>query len=374
MVTFSEAVQRSGRLALCALFATNEAVNALISPIAGDSLGLYPLTRGLRRQLCSDDPDNDPVYEPPFEGGQCPDVVYRPFVTTVNPSTGAVIGEFDRPPGVGPWRIVPTGSNPCADPCTFPGDTCFDQALQSGDGSTTTTLAAGCAQFRSWQSIRFEVVSGTEPPGGCGDPPPPLGPPGPVEFGDDITYNIDDSTDITVPINFVFAPIYAALDGTLNVPVTFDVGGLEFTGEVTVAPEFNFEFKPTLSPTPTPKPDNPDDLEDEDGEPQPPTPEPEEGSAIVGVIVRSSIVGEQKSTAIATTGMPTIYAPRVASVKFAINAGAVTAWTSDLDVKNLDCYVPCPAPQGAAAVSVTPMPGFSCSFTPVRGKPLTDFG
>jgi len=98
MPTFSEAVQESGRLALCALFAGNEAVNALLSPLTGDSLGLYPLTSGLRRKLCSDDPGNDPIYEAPFTGGQCEGTLYQ-IEWTVNAPGAAPSPQISDRPG-----------------------------------------------------------------------------------------------------------------------------------------------------------------------------------------------------------------------------------------------------------------------------------
>src|SRR3990172_10448521 len=79
MITFAEGVAQAARGTLCALMAANDNINRLFANIGADPFGFYPAMSGLRRQLCSDDPDNDPVYEPPFTGGQCPGVQYNIF-------------------------------------------------------------------------------------------------------------------------------------------------------------------------------------------------------------------------------------------------------------------------------------------------------
>jgi len=356
MPTFSEAVQESGRLALCALFAGNEAVNALISPIAGDSFGLYPLTSGLRRKLCSDDPNNDPQLELPFEGGQCEGTTY--LIT---------------------WTVNAPGSPPNNQSNDRIGPLTLSRALEPGDAeaecdegltfnrytmlSAQTPLGLGSGCGVTVTNIQVSPLFGA--PDNCGDPPPPpVGPPAPVFYeAPDITYNIDGDTTITVPIAFTFSPVYVALDGSLNIPVTFDVGGVEFSGEVTVSPEFNFNFSPKgVGTGPGVTDDDPTGT---------PIPEDEDETTIIGVLVFSTVTGKNAATVLDSENGPDFYVPRIASVQFAIKTGNSIGWTSDQDVKNLECYVPCPAPQGAIAVRVTPAPGFSNTFTPVRAKPLT---
>lgn len=356
MPTFSEAVQESGRLALCALFAGNEAVNALLSPIAGDSFGLYPLTSGLRRKNCSDDPANDPQIELPFAGGQCPDTVYLITWTVNNVGVPPFQNQSDR---IGPLTLSRA---------LEPGDTnagCdagqpFNRYTMLSSG-TPLGLGSGCGTTVT----NIQVSPLFDGPNNCGDPPPPpLGEPGDVVYeAPDITYNIDGDTTITVPIAFTFSPVYVALDGSLNIPVTFDVGGVEFSGEVTVSPEFNFSFGPKGVTTGPGIPDDPFGGI--------PIPEENDESTIIGVLVFSQIAGENNATVLPSQNGPDFYVPRIGSVQFAIKTGNSIAWTSDQDVKNLECYVPCPAPQGAVAVRATPAPGVTRTFTAVRGKPLT---
>jgi len=371
MVSFSEAVQESGRLALCALFAGNEAVNALLSPLTGDSLGLYPLTSGLRRKLCSDDPGNDPVYEPLFEGGQCP-TLYNVGIsyTFVSGFCGNDIPatEVFQNSVQGPISVVTNNST-----TPDPGGIC--------DGYSYTTIqllnASGSvvAQRGSGLGIRLNGITPVRSDAGvdnCGDPPPPPGVPGPITYeGDDITYNIDESTDITVPISFVFSPAYVDLDGSINVPVNFDVGGVEFNGTVEVSPEFNFEFNPGGISTGPGTVDDPDGI-GEPGEPSDPVDDPEEGTLpIIGVLVYSDIDPDGDPSGILFQNGPNIYVPRLASVQFLIKTADSTGWTPDQDVKNLECYVPCPALQGAIAVRVSPVRGVTSRFSPVRGRLLT---
>ncbi len=366
MPTFNEAVKESGRLSLCALFAANEAVNALLSPIAGDSGGLYPLTSGLRRQLCSDDPANDPTPDVPFPGGQCPGTKYGAFMTGQVPPNapvnfeaimfGPVLYNAALPP-------VPevTGCNE--------GSSWKRFSLTGGPGSDTVTWT-GC-------DATFQVTALNPLNGGannCGDPSPtPPGPPGNIDYGDDITYNIDDSTQITVPINFTFAPAYVALNGNFNIPVKFNVGGVDFDGEVTVSPEFNFDFSPAIGEPGIGTPDNPTGIGQPGGGAEPLPGADEMESTIIGVLVFSTLsLGIEQSSIIFLNG-PDIYVPRLASVQFAIKTSDSIGWTADQDVKNLESYIPCPVPQGAIAVRVSPMPGVQSQFTAVRGIPLTTF-
>lgn len=364
MVSFSEAVQESGRLALCALFAGNEAVNALISPIAGDSLGLYPLTSGLRRKLCSDDPANDPQYEPPFTGGQCPGTTYDINWTIVRPGLADVPSNAQR---LGPLtlsRALEPGDSSvgCPEGQTFERYTLLT-------GGSALGLNSGCGV--SISGLTATPLFGG--PDNCGDPPPP--PPGPpadvVYEGDDITYNIDESTEITVPISFVFSPVFIDLDGSINVPVRFDVGDVEFSGTIEVSPEFNFEFNPGGVSGGPGKVDDPEGI-GEPGEPSEPVDDPPEGTLpIIGVLVYSDIDPDGDPSGILFENGPNIYVPRLASVQFLIKTADSTGWTPDQDVKNLECYVPCPALQGAIAVRVSPQRGVTSRFTPVRGRLLT---
>jgi len=149
-----------------------------------------------------------------------------------------------------------------------------------------------------------------------------------------------------------------------------DVGGVEFTGNVEISPNFEVNIRPRGI---TDGPGGRDGGDDGGGadDPVPVPEEEEENSPIIGVLVFSAAAGTNKATLLNSNGGPNIYAPRIASVQFAIKTGDSVGWTADQDVKNLESYVPCPAPQGAIAVRVTPQPGFTLEFDPVRAEPLT---
>jgi len=373
MITFAEGVAQATRGTLCAVMAVNDNINRLFAKIGADPFGFYPAMSGLRRQLCSDDPDNDPIYVPEFTGGQCVGVNYNVTILRENYpfSDCSTLGPVSTTNTyLGPIRgLVTRTENPSGPLCTPGGNAVY---LRYGSNPIQESPVAG-AGYGATASIT-SVVRADALPDDCGDPPPVIGPPGDVIVeGDNITYNIDESTEITVPISFVFAPAYVDLDGSVTVPVNIDVGGIEFSGTVEIAPEFNLTIKPKgLNPSPG-APDDPDEI-GEPGEPSTPIDDEEElESTIVGVLVYSDIDPDGLPSSILFPDGPNIYVPRLASVQFAVKTQNSIGWTPDQDVKNLECYVPCPAPQGAIAVRVSPMPGVTSRFTPVRGLPLTSF-
>lgn len=314
--------------------------------------------------VCDKPPDNLEPPPPPFTGGQCAGVLYNVSMTGQVPPNAPQNFEANI---VGPLRynqdLPPVPENPgCS-----PGSSWQRFSLAGSSGPTVTWV--GC-------DATFTVNSVT-PLGGaidnCGDPPPSYPPPGDsYEFGGDVTYNIDGDTTVTVPVTAVFAPIFVDVDGSLRIPVNVDVGGVQLTGNLEVSPSFTLNLKPGGIKT---GPGKPDDPELGPGQPGVPVPEDEEDvDVIVGVLVFSTLQSDaQNATGFPSVGGPTFLVPRLGSVQFAIKTGNSIGWTSDLDVKNLECYVPCPAPQGAIAVRVTPIAGVTRTFTPVRGKPLTSF-
>jgi len=93
--------------------------------------------------------------------------------------------------------------------------------------------------------------------------------------------------------------------------VKFDVGGINFKGELTVSPEFNFEFKPEGISGGGGQPDDPDGI-GEPGEPSDPIPpEDENQPAIVGVLVYSNLTEDNNASSILFRSGPNIYRPQV---------------------------------------------------------------
>lgn len=371
MVTFNEAVNGAVQNTLCALLIANDNVNALLSNITRIPQAAYPTAAGLRRQLCSDDPDNDPSYIPPFTGGQCSIGYFVNGQVTNYASDGSIDsqGPFQLAVNgpVGGLSFGSTGCGPIVGPLA-PEAQGFCAFLTAGG---FTQLAVGNGNGGVKASIT-SVVPQAAVPDNCGDPPPPPPNPRPVTPPPvDITYNIDGDTNITIPVGFVFSPFYISPNFDVKVPIEFNAGGIEFKGEATISPEFNFEFSPKGIDAQPGVPDDdpigggggggtsvPEDIPDAD--------------LIIGVLVFSTVDGTNSATVLDSEDGPNIYAPRIGNVQFAIKTGNSIGWTADQDVKNLEAYIPCPAPQGAIAVRVTPAPGFSRTFTPVRGRPLTE--
>lgn len=355
------------------MLAVDEAAVKLLSRVTGSPIGAFPLAAGLRRQLCSDDPANDPVYEPPFEGGQCVEkyiVEYTLGSGGPSPSTGTLLaigpieGLIEEPQSSGSVRVFLRANSGVV----FGGQ-CFN--ILAPSGMQNTLLGTYTPSGGSTSKIEGVTPCGAD---NCGDPPPVPIPPGPVPIPPtDITYNIDGDTNITVPLTAIFAPVFVDLDGSIKVPVTVNVDGINFDGTVTIAPEFEVEISPTFNIGGPGTPDDPDEIGEPGGGAEP-IDDPEDLEAtIVGVLVYSTIESEARPSGVEFTNGPDLYVPRLASVQFAVKTSNSIGWTSDQDVKNLECYVPCPAPQGAIAVRVSPMPGVQSRFTPVRSIPLTTF-
>jgi len=330
------------------------------------------VANGLSAMVCDTPPDNLVLPPPPFTGGQCVAkyiVEYTLGADGPTPSTGTLLA-------IGPIRGLREEDGAGGSKRVFLqansgvvfGGQCFN--VLNPSGPQDTLLGTYTPVDGSTSRIEGVTPCGADD---CGDPPIVLPPPGDsYEFGGDVTYNIDGDTTVTVPVTAVYAPIFVDLDGSLKVPVTFNVGDINFKGELEVAPNFEFNFKPTKIVA---GPGKPDDEDGDGGNTGVPVPEDEEDvDVIVGVLVFSTLIGNSNNaTGFPSVGGPTFLVPRIGSVQFAIKTGNSIGWTSDIDVKNLECYVPCPAPQGAIAVRVTPEAGVTRTFTPVRGKPLTSF-
>lgn len=372
MATFFEAVAGAARSSLCAIIAVNDDGARLfrrVIPGPASTSDYLNFFAPLRRQLCND-PDYDPP-EPPYTGGQC-DAIYQVTFEGVR-GNGAVDTPFTRRVH-GPLggtralasggsaqlqvecRAILTGTTTCG-PLT-PGEFVFRNVGLGGSAYVDGNL----------NIVSTSICSGVDD---CGDPPvDPPPPPGPVTRPTTVIYNTDEGDEITEEGDFIFAPFFSVGDLDIRVPFELNLGGVNFKGEVNIAPEFSLSIAPRFNFGGGGAGDDPDGLIDVDPEE---TEEPEEGEddpVIIGVLVRSEIIGELRATAIATEDQPTIYAPRVGSVSFAIRVGETFAWTPDVDIKNLDCYIPCPAPQGAIDVGASAAAGFAVSYTPVRGRPL----
>lgn len=363
MVTFRDAVASSLRGALCAVIAINDdgakLFGRVLPPVAGaaDYLNFFA---PLRAQLCNDDPADTAPIPPPFTGGQCPGVIYNVNVTgtTTNPPQNQTFSANLTGP-LSYSREVVGGED-----CGPSGDEFVRFTIVGSTPSSILTWQGCGATFVVNSTTRLDGL-----PDDCGDPGIVVPPPGPITRPVNITYDTSDDDIIDIDGDVTFSPAFSVGELNVRVPFTLDLGGFTWTGNLQVSPSFELTLSPNINfgnggatddpvPPPTGDPGTPPPPDDDDQQ-----------LVIIGVVVRSTPTSELRQTEIATVGIPTIYAPRIASVSFAIESSFTVAWTPDTPVKNRDCYIPCPAVQGAVGVSVSPEPGWECSFVAVRGLP-----
>jgi len=359
MVDFFEGLRRATKAVDCAILsATGAVLGAAGSLPGGDPTFVNNAVKALRR-LRGCDPANDPEpTQPSFQGGQCPvlyTLIYRYNVINTN-------GSVQQPPveaGIG--LLGPIGN--------FEGEglPAFQRIMVTELPSNRVQLRGGSCPQGCYANI--EVVSLTRQdglPDDCGSQPPIFPPPGDTTINVDVIYNIEEGPDIDVTVPVIFSPFFIDFNGDFNFPFRFNFGDIDFTGNVSFTPEFNFSINPPALPRGT---NNPvDDLPGPDDEiPVEPSTFAER---VVGVVVTSALVGEQQLTTIFTENIPQILAPRCGSVKFGYAIAGRSFWSPDIDIKDLNCFIPCPFSQGADTVAASPAPGVELFFVPIFGAPL----
>lgn len=356
MASFPDALRSGLRRAYCSQVRQSPTwFSNLREVLVGGDL----LRRGdaLNRWVCGTDPDEPPPIEPPFTGGQCPGVSYLVTVTgTASPTQsgnatrivdGPVGGVcFGAPTPTGVLPIGVSGANGC---------------ITSGGGIGNTQVASQ----GTWQITNIEPRFGAID--NCGDPPLDLPPPGPVEVPVDITYEGDDNTNFNLTVPVIFAPVYVALDGSINIPIR--IPAINLTGNINL--ENNFEFTPDFGPESGPGETDGDEPPNDPDSTDPVEPPSEESPAtIIGVEVFCQVSADAPASSIIFDNAPNIFAPRLGSVSFAIRTPSSIVWTADESIKNKEMYIPCPAPQGAVAVRATPAPGVTVRWNAIRSRPL----
>lgn len=382
--SFQDELLNGLRSAWCTVLQnTGNFLDALPDPIveSGD-VPIARLNRWLYRQFCNREPPAAPT--PPFSGGQCP-TMYD--VTLLK---NAVLGNGDPKPGY-PDSITVRGMGPVEGFIITqdPGSVQVIFVVFADGNDYAGNLNLPDEEFVNCAITNIVRLDGL--PDNCGDPPPETPPPEP-DYNDidvDIEYSPDVGADITVPVNFTFAPVRVNIRGEATIPINIDVGGVnayvngEFnlnTGDIT----FNFgnrnygnhdKPKPDDYGTDDNLPDNPDDVPDDVTIPLPDDDTNDPVSVIRGVIVTVTETSNVITTIIQNDN-PDIYAPNLGYVQFAIPIGRNIAWTSDIPVKNKRNFIPCPWEGGALDVRGTPRPGVTWVLTPVYleiEKPLPLF-
>jgi len=323
------------------------------------------------RVACNREPP--PALTPPFTGGQCAvsyDVtIYRGLFKNGQPTRG--YPDFYTVRGNGPigGLYLETLSN-------------GDVALRITWASTMPALGvAFTSQGEVWEEYYISnIVRVGGGPDNCGNPPIPDPVPEPGYNNQPVTINYtnNEGNSINVPLNFIFAPVSLNLRGELTVPVRLDLGGvnLDLSGDFNLnTGDLNLNFgNPNYSrdglpnpdgykPDPT-LPDVPDDVPDDVSIPSSDNSEGETTRILRACIVTTSIVPPNVSL-IFQSGNPTITAPNLGYISFAIAVGNAIAWTSDIPVKNQRNFIVCPWEGGAVDVRGTPAPGVSWDITPV---------
>lgn len=330
------------------------------------------------RIACNREPPDPP--EPPFEGGQCP-VNYGVVVTyNVAYDNATDVNGVQTPlTGVlGPiqnirLRPIPNESNPsgCAVEITAAIGT-FDLGSYSQGGNPG--FNAGDSTFSVY------LYRGDGQPDNCGNPPTdPVEPePGFNNTDIDITYTNNDGNDVTLPVTFIYGTANINLDGEFTIPVRLDFSGadLQIGGDLNLStgaidlnfgnPNFNRNGLPNpdgYQPDPS-IPDAPDDVPT--NSPNPPL-DSSEGSTtrILRACIVTTVTVPDGITSIFQDDNPTIFAPNLGYVQFAILVNGVLSWTGDIAIKNKRHFVPCPWEGGAVEVRGTPRPGVIWTITPV---------
>jgi len=360
VVSFLDGVRNANKAINCFLLGAGGNILGAVASLPGGSPEFIENTTKALRRLSGCDPADDPVLPPSTPiAGQCPGVLYS-FTAQ----------------GLDRGNVVVTQNPSCASGRRGP----------IGIRSESTSGGAGIAWFSTWFTAaglpsEASIISGNAAnitaqlinivrcdglPDDCGSVPPVFPPPTPIDIDIDVTYNIDDGTEVTVNIPFIYAPITTDINGYFRIPFTFEFGDVDFSGDISFNPDINVNINPPTGPRGIDSPLT--DLPGPDDEiPVEPSTFAER---VVGVVVQSQLVGEQQLTTIATTDIPQILAPRCGSVKFGYSIGDRSFWSPDIDIKDLNCFIPCPFSQGADTVAASPAPGVVLNYVPIFGAPL----
>ena len=248
-------------------------------------------------------------------------------------------------------------------------------------------FAAGAGPFPSEVTVTniFSVVTRVDGQAdNCGPGAAPEPPPGYNQTDIDITFTEGDTT-YNFPGDITFGPFVFGGDNKPHVPFVIRLApdiDIAFNGDIDLSgptgPIINIDINPAGPRDPigglpggcgTPNPNPTDDPPPVPDPLPPPPPPPGPGTAeavIVGAVITTGRPSLNATGLSQANGNPDIYLPRLGSIAFLIRSGRVSGWTSDIDVKNLRQFIPCPWPAGAVEVRGTPVPGTLWTITPVR--------
>jgi hypothetical protein len=346
MPNFIEAAIGAVRSATCAALSPDAAIGGLLNDagILAGSAGVA--AQAFRRQLCND-PSEFTSPGLSFTGGQCP-TLYG--VTVTYNTVGGRIGDKASGSYNGPITRIFLDSSQQQK----------IRIIANGVEGQVGSFSPAADQPSELTAATITRLDGA--PDNCGNAPPGSYPPTPsVDAPITINYNNNNNDNFTaVGTLRLFAPVL--LPGSIVPTFNFnlDLGGvdltgnIDFNGKVSLEPQFNFG-------TGNDTPGGPDP-EDED----------ETARNIIGAKVVSTITNNKFVGRISQDVNPDIYIPRLGSINFKHRVGRGSGWSTDISIKNLVEYIPCPEPGIAFAVAATPALGVSIAVTPIyQGPPRT---
>lgn len=360
MATFGDGLKTSIKSVICGALSNSAQFASNFRQIYSPAVIPLRIADGLHGIACGNDPDSyvSPVL-PPFSGGQCPTNYNLYFeAEVIADSTGDFISWMpatanNRPGPVGGFRPKPDNNN-------------ILQGQFNGVWDDLVQLSLGFQGF-SGQIRNFTATRVDGQPDNCGDPDADYLPAGNVSAPDiPVNYDDDSGQPKTRNVDLILKPPYIDDDGNLVIPV--DVDGQPYDiypfDDWGVVPRFGGgesggggagdSFGPETDP-------NPDDVPEEKPE--------EKEQPIIGVMINAQPDGTETTTTIFQSSAPNIIFPRLANVSFFYNRDKLTGWGNAIEVRNVDCYVPCPDPLGAQAVKVEFAGGWDGQYKEVLKKP-----
>lgn len=315
----------------------------------------------------------------PFTGGQCNGVRYRVALQVVLLQNTCNTQNQDRTsegslPIWGPIRAVrfDGSSDTICGGRTRRQRVVVDCSNSAGQPITSTIVSATVPAWESYSNVVFSRFDGQ--PDTCGNippPPPPPYPSNPPPVVVPVTYvnNEGDTVNIAPSIQ-VFAPIVGSFNNVFA-PVRIQLPDIVFNGTVELFPDFKLNIKPEFNFGSPGKPDSPVPPSGNPGDDEP-TDEDDDDIPlpIIGVHVRATVSSAFRATNLAQGNSPNLFVPRLGSVYFRVRIGNALSWTSDIPVKTVSQYVPCPELRGAIAVRSWADTGVTLNLTPVRGLPI----
>lgn len=388
MVTFLDAVKETAKNSVCAILNSQQTWARYLDDALGGGNGVIRQPGELaafQRNLCNQNPPPGPVQIP---SGQCSGVEYN------------IIIDYEQLNGPGTaWIPVNTfwsGCNgevggPISGPERVPDENSYEYYW------TYTRLSSGARIRRRLVDIskssitrnfryRYERCNGQTQP--CDSIPKSPRADYNYKPNQTITYNVNNGPNINLDVdvtvgapkldinaNLVIPIGIAYIDADLNVPVNLNFN-LDVNGNL------NFDFGGDQNTPgggggdgcPPPKPPDADPEAD-----PPPSEDPDQTGEDDPVnpaapIIRAAVVTVQSIDPEGDVGQigqednPDILIPNAGFISFKILAGSTFAWTSDIPVKNIRNFIPCPWDRGAVEVKGTPREGVVWTITPVYSK------